>query len=137
VKVLKSGEITELELQAKVRAYAEAVSRWPREARYTPAGTDTVPHPATWFNGGRYTDDPANWIRDSDSSRQNSVEKKKGGAVEPSESMLPLLNDEPEGWGAVWLELYSFPPPRKWSQVPEANRADVREALQKKRGGAA
>ena len=131
VKVLKSGSITELELQAAVRSYAAAVAKWPEQDK------TFVPHPATWFNQGRYADDPATWIRDSDSNRQNSAEKKKGGAAEPSESMLPLLNDEPEGWGAVWLELYSFPPPRKWSQVPEANRADVREALQKKKGGAA
>lgn len=63
--------------------------------------------------------------------------KKGSAAAEPNVSMLPSLNDEPEGWGAVWPELYSFPPPRKWSQVPDANRADVRAVLQKRRGGAA
>ena len=132
VKVLKSGSITELELQASVKAYRDAVAKWPEQ------DTPFVPHPATWFNQGRYADDPANWIRDSDSSRQNSAEKKKGGAAaEPSESTLPLLDDEPSGWLAVWAELYAFPPPRKWSLVPEANREDVRVALQKKKGGAA
>ena len=42
---------------------------------------------------------------------------------------------EPEGWGAVWPELYAFPAPSRWSQVPEANRRDVLAALQKKKRG--
>ncbi len=37
--------------------YAEAVSRWPTDDRRF------VPHPATWFNGARFHDDPMTWER--------------------------------------------------------------------------
>jgi hypothetical protein len=41
--------------------YAAAVAQWSPAKRYTRDGTDTVPHPTTWFNQGRYLDDPTNW----------------------------------------------------------------------------
>ncbi len=44
-------------LLPKVNEYALAVSRWPEPER------QYVPHPATWFNSGRYEDDPAAWVR--------------------------------------------------------------------------
>lgn len=39
-------------LLERVEAYAKAIA-W-QERQY-------IPHPATWFNGGRYDDDPENW----------------------------------------------------------------------------
>lgn len=51
-----------------VQAYAEAVSQWPKDAR------QFVPHPATWFNRGSYTDDPSEW------ERETKVESVKGRA---------------------------------------------------------
>lgn len=133
VKVLKRpGAPTELELQTTVKAYRDAVAKWDEQDK------TFVPHPATWFNQGRYADDPATWIRESDSSRQNAGQKKGGGAALPErEPTLPLTDVEPEGWGAVWAELYPFPPPSSWRQVPESNRRDVLDALRKKKGGAA
>lgn len=44
-------------LLALTRAFAAAVGRWPPEDRRF------VPHPATWFNGARFDDDPATWER--------------------------------------------------------------------------
>ena len=44
-------------LLERVREYAEAVQKWPLKDH------EYVPHPATWFNGGRYEDDPKEWIR--------------------------------------------------------------------------
>jgi hypothetical protein len=41
--------------------YAAAVTQWSPAQRYTREGTDTVPHPATWFNRGSYLDDPREW----------------------------------------------------------------------------
>lgn len=41
----------------RVETYATAVAKWPKEER------KFVPHPATWFNQGRYDDDPAEWQR--------------------------------------------------------------------------
>lgn len=51
------------ELLEKVKAYAEAVRRWP-------AGQEQfIPHPSTWFNRGSYDDDPATWVRTNTNGR--------------------------------------------------------------------
>ncbi len=45
------------EILVATELYASAVERWhPDDRRF-------VPHPATWFNGGRYQDDPLTWER--------------------------------------------------------------------------
>jgi hypothetical protein len=128
VKALKGGTVTELELQEAVGAYAAAVATWPADERRF------IPLPASWFNGGCWTDDRANWVREP-------AAEKKGGGRGPvemvREAALPEASEEPEGWRAVWPELYAFAAPERWRQVPEANRRDVLEALRKKRGGAA
>lgn len=54
-KVIAEGRITPENLLQKVRAYAEATKLWPDAKR------QFIPHPATWFNDGRYEDDPAAW----------------------------------------------------------------------------
>lgn len=41
----------------RVKAYADAVALWSDDAK------KFIPHPATWFNQGRYDDDPATWVR--------------------------------------------------------------------------
>lgn len=43
----------------KTRDYAAAVEKWPANERRF------IPHPATWFNQGRYADDPKEWQRGS------------------------------------------------------------------------
>lgn len=108
VKALKQpGAPTELELQATVKAYRDAVAKWPHEARYTREGNDTVPHPATWFNQGRYADDPATWQK---SPLEGPPEKKGVGAggggldVPPCVGWQQLVPD----WdfdGVNWHEL--------------------------------
>ena len=44
-------------LTERVRVYAGMVARWRKDDR------TFVPHPATWFNEGRYDDDPKEWER--------------------------------------------------------------------------
>ena len=51
-------------LQA-TRDYATAVKTWAPTARYTACGSDTVPHPATWFNQERWTDDRSEWVKNA------------------------------------------------------------------------
>lgn len=46
-------------LLERTRAYAEAVAKWPERDR------QFIPHPSTWFNQGRYLDDPKEWLRGS------------------------------------------------------------------------
>lgn len=44
-------------LMLAVKDYSKAVSKWPADER------NFCPHPATWFNQGRYDDDPKEWVR--------------------------------------------------------------------------
>lgn len=46
-------------LLERTRLYSIAVALWPKDERRF------CPHPATWFNQGRYDDDPKEWVRDS------------------------------------------------------------------------
>jgi len=59
-----------------VQAYAAAVKTWPPTARYTCAGVDTVPHPATWFNQERWTDDRAEWVKGAVKHHQSQFGQK-------------------------------------------------------------
>lgn len=45
------------QLLAKTQQYARAVADLPKSER------QFLPHPASWFNAGRYEDDPAEWQR--------------------------------------------------------------------------
>lgn len=59
------------DLLAKVKEYAQAVAQWPAsEKQY-------VPNPATWFNQGRWEDDPETWKRvvDPKAVHKTSVER--------------------------------------------------------------
>lgn len=49
-------ESPEVLLEA-TEAFAAVSSRWPAEQR------EYIPHPASWFNAGRYADDRADWER--------------------------------------------------------------------------
>lgn len=53
------------ELLAAVQAYAKATAGTEREF---------IPHPATWFNDGRFADDPAEWVK-----AENPPQKKETG----------------------------------------------------------
>lgn len=62
-KAMRVSDRTPANLLQQTKAYAAAVKTWPPTARYTVAGVDTVPHPATWFNRGSYDDPPEEWQR--------------------------------------------------------------------------
>lgn len=49
------GGATEDELTEAVKAYAEAVAKWPADRR------QFIPYPATWFNQKRWLDDRTEW----------------------------------------------------------------------------
>lgn len=51
-------------LERVVVEYAHATARWP------PGDKKYIPHPATWFNQGRYDDDPGEWDRPPDKPNQ-------------------------------------------------------------------
>lgn len=146
LKILKSGKIKELELQNRVRLYAAAVSTWSDSVRYTKEGSDTVPHPATWFNQERYNDDPAVWQRKNPvgSNPGSHPQKKEWGRPAPEigaqDIGLGLGDDdeEPLGWVDVWVDLYDSAVPDTWADVPQAMRERLsQEIWEKKERGAA
>jgi hypothetical protein len=54
-----------------VKAYADAVSRWPdSEKQY-------IPNPSTWFNGRRWEDDPSTWVRSQYGSAKTQPQYKQ------------------------------------------------------------
>jgi len=54
-------------LLERTKAFAAVVARWPAEAK-----PHFIPHPATFFNEGRYDDDPATWERKGSSKGRAS-----------------------------------------------------------------
>lgn len=52
LKTIPTDQLTE-----RVHAYAAAIAKWPKEKR------SYVPNPSTWFNQGRWEDDPETWKR--------------------------------------------------------------------------
>lgn len=66
-------EIDAATLLERTKAYAAAVATWPNEK------LEFRPDPATWFNGGRYDDDQAEWYRYSKKSRVHPL----GGEIDP------------------------------------------------------
>ncbi len=46
-------------LMEATQAFAKATAAWPAEDR------QYIPHPATWYNQGRYADDRSNWVKSS------------------------------------------------------------------------
>lgn len=135
-KALKSSGLTELEMQGRVRSYAEAVKLWPEQDK------TYVPMPSTWFNQQRYMDDPAEWSRTNPVEPQTrfSEKKEKGGAADFS--LVPVdagMAEAPEGWedamaplwGPEWPEIYAA-----WELMTPSDHAQVRAWLKKKKGGA-
>lgn len=68
-------------LLARVEEFAACTARWPAADR------KFIPHPASWFNAGRYDDDPAEWGRS----------QKNGGGVAPAAPFDPSQPDAHTG----------------------------------------
>lgn len=67
----------------KTSQFARCVADWPSSYRYFQDGADRCPHPSTWFNEGRYADDPSTW-------------KRAGARSAPPKVKVDL--PEPQGW---------------------------------------
>lgn len=86
VKVL--GKMPGDVLAERVTNYASIVSRWQKDDR------SFIPHASTWFNDGRYNDDPKEWERPN--------------MTAPSKPAAPRLEPIPEALG--WIEFVK----REW-----------------------
>jgi hypothetical protein len=104
------------ELLGKVQQYAQAVATWPPDDR------QFVPNPATWFNQGRFGDDPQTWLRGSINRLPSELGAKKEGA-----GVASTAPAAPEGWQQGWVGSYGdIPCPEAWQLLSAAQKADVR-----------
>lgn len=137
-KALHRSALSAVEMLARVQAFATAAETWADSDR------EFIPHPATWFNQGRYDDDPREWQRASalPPGAAFSGQKNRGGRPVPTISEADLLMDDvppnaaPDGWEIVWRQLTVAPCPPEWNDVPPKFQERIRERLDgEKEGG--
>lgn len=74
----------------KTTQFAAAVQSWPSSYRYKTDGRDTCPHPATWFNQGRFQDDPREWRR---AGARSAPEHRPAPAAQTKEQADEIARD--------------------------------------------
>lgn len=95
-------------LLGKTSQFAEAVNSWPSSYRYFQDGGDRCPHPASWFNAGRYADDPKEWRRN-------------GARVPaPNQHISP---PEPQNWREAFPDFVDRDKP--WPMLQPAQQAYI------------
>ena len=92
----------------KTNQFKECVESWPSSYRYFQDGGDRCPHPASWFNAGRYADDPREWRRHGAKSQG------------PAPKITP---PEPQGWREEFPDFLHAELP--WSQIDDASRQHI------------
>lgn len=122
-------------LLAATQGFAAAVKRWPLADR------NFIPHPATWFNQGRFADDPIEWQRTADKLPFRS----SGPTLETAFPSAPSCvtahpSAAPAGYERAWAAFMgpAIPPP-PWPAIDEAMQGRCRQWLadgQKKKGAA-
>ncbi len=92
----------------KTNQFRECVESWPSAYRYFQDGGDRCPHPASWFNAGRYADDPREW--------------KRHGArtAGPAPKITP---PEPAGWREEFPDFLHAD--KTWAQIDDASRQHI------------
>ena len=74
-----------------------------------------------FWRGGHWKEPAAFELRCS-AKRLEWAEKNKGAALDGAPPQAGAFVDEPEGWRVVWPDLFDFPPPEKWLDVPATNK---------------
>ncbi len=92
--------------------FARCVADWPSSYRYFQDGGDRCPHPATWFNDGRYADDVTTW-------------KRAGARSAPPKAKIDL--EEPSGWREAFPEFVHVEKP--WNQIDTASQSYIVEQM--------
>jgi len=96
----------------KTNQFAEAVNSWPTSYRYGKDGRDFCPHPATWFNDGRYQDDAKEW--------------KRFGARNPAPNQH-VSPPEPEGWREAFPDFTDKDKP--WKNLQPSQQQYITTAM--------
>ncbi len=91
----------------KTNQFRECVESWPSAYRYFQDGGDRCPHPASWFNAGRYADDPREW-------------KRHGARNAPVNRIAP---PEPPDWQAAFPDFVDRDKP--WHMLQPAQQAYI------------
>lgn len=127
-RAMRATGIDAHELLKRTETYAVEVAKWTDDARYTSTGTDTVPHPATWFNQHRFNDDPQEWQK-----------KERGAAGRPAERradpvmVAPLKASGEPDWdwrGKAKAKGYSIPDDVPWQHLAQSLRFEIRQLQQ-------
>lgn len=91
----------------KTNQFKECVESWPSSYRYFQDGGDRCPHPASWFNAGRYSDDPREW-------------KRHGARSAPQNKIAP---PEPANWQEAFPDFVDRDKP--WHLLQPAQQAYI------------
>jgi hypothetical protein len=102
-KALKTNSLEYL--LGKTNQFKECVESWPMSYRYFQDGGDRCPHPASWFNAGRYSDDPREW-------------KRHGARSAPPNKIAP---PEPKDWQQAFPDFVDRDKP--WHMLQPAQQA--------------
>lgn len=99
-------------LMGKTNQFRLAVESWPVSYRYNQDGRDLCPNPATFFNGGRYEDDPKEW--------------KRFGARHAAPHQT-IAEPEPPGWREAFPDFVDRD--KKWEGLQPAQRQYIIASL--------
>lgn len=101
-------------LTEQTKLFAECVRSWPYSYRYSQDGFDRCPHPASWYNAGRYADDPKEWRR--------------AGAKSPAPAAHShVAPPEPAGWRAAFPDFNGVDKP--WGSLDPHQQAFILKTL--------
>lgn len=92
----------------KTNQFRECVESWPSSYRYFQDGGDRCPHCASWFNAGRYSDDPREWRRHG------------ARTAAPNNKIIP---PEPANWRSEFPDFLHADKP--WAQIDDASRQHI------------
>lgn len=106
-------------LEGAVMAYASITARWRKADR------SFIPHPSTWFNDGRWEDDPKDWERDGMRSAFTPI---PGSTItEPAGWLQFMMSEYPE-----WIRFKNETAPT-WMRLTDPERTQVIELMAKGR----
>ena len=96
----------------KTNQFRECVESWPSSYRYFQDGGDRCPHPASFYNAGRYADDPREW------KRHGARTSAPNARISPS---------EPQGWQDAFPDFVDRDKP--WHMLQPAQQAYIISTL--------
>ncbi len=134
-KALKESDLTAGEMLELVQKYAAATDQWAAEDR------EYIPHPSTWFNQQRYTDDTREWHRNNPELKGLDLggpKKRSGGRFDQAQNTPGAVASGPpcpewRNFASVALGL-DLPETMDWERVPANRRTQILETYAEQGG---